>query len=159
MSKKQLELLVRRELNKYGLHDWKFNWSKSKVIFGRCWYLRKQIDLSSALFDANVDKNFDEVWDTVLHEIAHALSYVHNKYVGHGDPWKKWCCIVGAKPQTFYDSTNVTPAKFKYHLLDSNNKFMTGYHRLPKWGKTMPLNSAKRMMVNGQITEIKLVKV
>jgi predicted SprT family Zn-dependent metalloprotease len=95
----------------------------------------------------------------VLHEIAHALSYVHNKYVGHGDPWKKWCCIVGAKPKTFYDSTNVTPAKYKYHLVDLENKFMTGYHRMPKWGRHIKLNTCETMMVNGKRQEIKLVKI
>ena len=120
-------------MNQHGLFDWRFEWETTKRIFGRCWYNRKVIGLSKYLCKINNEEN---CFDTVLHEIAHALASLKDGHRGHGKPWKKWCVMIGAKPQRCYSSAEVVNVPYKYHLVNKENgKYICGYHRRPKWAR------------------------
>lgn len=102
MNLEEAKELAWQELEKYetrGLAGWRFEWRYYTTIFGQCDYREKIIILSEPLVIRN---ERDEVLDTIRHEIAHALSYIHSGHAGHGDLWKQWCIITGAKPIRCY---------------------------------------------------------
>lgn len=150
----QYENFARLQLNKYGLFDWHFEWEKTKRIFGRCWFLKKKITLSRPLAELNSE---EECRDVILHELSHALAYLKDGDRGHGRAWKKWCVIVGARPERCYSSAEVIQPKFKYEIVEvSTGKVLSGYHRKPKY---RIVNQVSNVRVNGRLTKIVLKKV
>lgn len=155
MTKYNFEKLARKQLNKYGLHKWKFEWDQAKRIFGRCYWYQKTISISAPLFEANQANNFNEVLDTLLHEIAHALAYVKNRCKDHGPAWKRWCKVVGARPEPFYCLSNITEAKPKYKLLNiKTKKTVHTYYRRPSWARTSNYGIAN---INGKSVKVVLL--
>lgn len=94
-STADIENFANKILLSYGLKElgWKFQWSSSKVEFGKCNFVQKTITVSRALAEVNND---EEIKDTVLHEVAHALAGPAAK---HGEEWKKVAEMVGARPE------------------------------------------------------------
>lgn len=140
-------------MNQHGLFDWKFEWEKTKRIFGRCWFGRRTIGLSVHLCKVNDEA---ECFDTVLHEIAHALAFLKDGHRGHGKPWKRWCVMIGAKPQRCY-STKEVKVDFKYSIVRmSDGKVLSRRHRRPRWiAPNAPFALAN---VGGVCTRVKLVE-
>ena len=123
-------VLARQLLNKHGLHNWRFKYSRSKLGYGHCSPRKKEITLSRPLSEIN---SHEENLDTILHEIAHALDWERNRKSWHGYTWKAICREVGARPERCYGKEVNTP-KEKYHLIHKDTREVFGkYHRLPSW--------------------------
>jgi predicted SprT family Zn-dependent metalloprotease len=160
MNLTELENYTKRKMREHGLHDWTFKWEKTKRAMGRCWYHKKLICISKPLAELNKE---EECIDTALHEIAHALAYVKNGETGHGRAWKRWCVMIGAKPQRCYSSAEVVNVPYKYHVVNKENgKYICGYHRRPKWaryGITGKDGSRNYFLkVQGVMTKCKLIE-
>lgn len=67
-------------MEKHGLVDWNFSFTKSQNSFGTCSNNYKLITLSAPLVIVNNEKR---VMNTILHEIAHALTPWHQ----HDEVW------------------------------------------------------------------------
>ncbi len=100
--------LLRKTMDKHGLHDWSSRLDNATRRFGLCSSRRKLISISRHLAKLNSD---EQVLDTILHEIAHALSPM---FEYHGSMWKKKCVEIGANPQRCYDSQTVNVPKGRY---------------------------------------------
>lgn len=88
--------LARRLMRKYGLRDWKFRFTKSRIEMGACLKCKtgeKFIEMSS--YYTKVAKD-EDIIDTILHEIAHAIVGVEK---GHGPEWMEVCEEIGARPE------------------------------------------------------------
>lgn len=121
-------------MRKHGIGNWVLSFDRCKKIFGRCWYKKQMISLSSYLTYLN---NETAVRDVILHEIAHALCFLNNGVTGHGSTWKMWCVRIGARPKRCFDSCAVVTPKAAYHLIhvDTGEVFCK-YHRRPKFAGT-----------------------
>lgn len=121
-------------MRQHGIGNWAFSFDGAKKIFGRCWYRKRAISLSTYLTYLN---DASTVRDVILHEIAHALSFLNDKTTGHGHVWKMWCVRIGARPERCYDSCAVVAPKAAYHLVhvDTGEVFCK-YHRRPKFAGT-----------------------
>lgn len=100
-----------RELMDLWLKDptWRFEWMRSRTVFGRCRREEHCLYLSGPLTDVN---DVDQVRDTILHEVAHA-----NVGIGHGHDrvWKLEAIRVGAKPVRGYragDEVTMPPSPY-----------------------------------------------
>jgi predicted SprT family Zn-dependent metalloprotease len=100
--------LLRKTMDKHGLHDWSSRLDNSTKRFGACWYIRKRISISRYLAELN---DYETVLETILHEIAHALCPPR---VHHGKIWKDKCVEIGALPERTYDSQTVNVPKGRY---------------------------------------------
>jgi predicted SprT family Zn-dependent metalloprotease len=80
--------LLRNNLNKNGLIDWKIRISKAVKKLGSCHYSKKTISLSSQFIEMGTETT---ILNTILHEIAHALCPGD----GHGEKWKKKAIELG----------------------------------------------------------------
>ena len=83
--------------------DWSFRFDRSKVRFGKCNYVKKEISLSRYLVELNDE---DEVRDTILHEIAHALA---PRGAGHGPEWRRVASSIGCDGRRCYGEEVVRP--------------------------------------------------
>jgi predicted SprT family Zn-dependent metalloprotease len=102
--------LGRELLNQYGLRSWRFRFDRAVRRFGCCHYSTATISLSAALTAMNSEA---EVRDTLLHEIAHAIA---GKQAGHGDEWRKYAAILGARPERCYTNEVLAPqARYVAH--------------------------------------------
>ena len=160
MNLTELENYTKRKMREHGLFDWQFKWEKTKRAMGRCWYHKKLICLSKPLCAINKE---EDCIDTALHEIAHALAYLKDGETGHGPAWKKWCVMIGAKPQRCYSEKDVVSVPFKYHLINADTqKFICGYHRRPKWTRyALRVNNGKAnylLQVKGVMTRCQLLE-
>lgn len=94
-------------MEKHGLDDWSFEWTRAVREYGRCNYSRKVIYLSKVL-SAVVDEL--HVLDTILHEIAHALVGPGHH---HNDIWKAKAKELGCTPNATcarsYDDKQLPP--------------------------------------------------
>ena len=80
--------LLRTNLDKNGLKDWKIKISKAVKRLGSCHYSKKTISLSSQFIEMGTETT---ILNTILHEIAHALTPGD----GHGEKWKKKAIELG----------------------------------------------------------------
>jgi predicted SprT family Zn-dependent metalloprotease len=100
--------LVCELMDKHGLKpQWGFRYFGSRISFGRCNYVKKEILLSSELVSLNSE---ELVKDTILHEIAHALT----KGSHHNWKWKKKCTEIGCSPVRTYNCEYVKIGKAPY---------------------------------------------
>ena len=100
MELARAESLARELMAQWGLTEWNFTWRNSKRMLGCCEVTRNrvtgEITRNIGLSRFYVKHNSVElVTDTILHEIAHALAGLHN---GHNHIWKRYCNLVGARP-------------------------------------------------------------
>lgn len=93
MTEQSVEMMVRKNLDKYGLTDWNVQVNNTKRTLGMCCHSIKTIKMSKAFF---VSMNPSDVMDTVLHEIAHALV---GPGKGHGAEWQAMAVRLGATPR------------------------------------------------------------
>lgn len=102
------------KMSDHGLiqQGWTFKFSNAKTQLGYCNATDKTITFSKQY--SKIDD--DEIIDTILHEIAHALDYIYNKKVSHGETWKKICREIGAKPERLANDVKFTPSK-KYTMI------------------------------------------
>lgn len=94
-----VEAFAKEMMGEWGLDDWKFEWMSTRSLFGQAAYGPKLIRLSRQLIAAN---SMAEAEDVTLHEIAHALAWLETRERGHGSQWRRWCRIVGARPNATY---------------------------------------------------------
>lgn len=92
------EKAAKQYMEQWGLHEWTFGFDNSRVRFGVCMHSRKRIQLSRYLTMLNQPV---DVVDTILHEIAHALAGPRH---GHDKVWRRYCNLVGAKPERCYQA-------------------------------------------------------
>ena len=95
MDLKELELIVRREFLKHGLHDWTFGLARTKRRLGVCKYRPKRIEIAE-YYARN--SSLESVIDTLLHEMAHALA---GPAAQHGPAWKSVAIRLGAIPRAY----------------------------------------------------------
>lgn len=91
MNRTQASELLRTELNKHNLSDWKIRIiaDMNKFTFlGKCVYSEKCIYLNALHIDTHPDA---ELINTIKHEVAHALSPNH----GHDEVWKDKARSIG----------------------------------------------------------------
>lgn len=106
----EVATIARRELDRHGLTDWRFEFDRANVRFGACFYQAKKITLSVGLTEANWKNNRAEVIDTIRHEVAHALAGYE---AGHGPKWRRACITTGATPTACYSPSKVLPSTRK----------------------------------------------
>lgn len=87
-------------MTKYGVTDFKFEWSDAKDLFGWCSNSQKIIKLSRVLVELNDEA---QVTDTILHEIAHALT----PGCAHNEIWRRVAKAIGANGERCYDGAEV----------------------------------------------------
>lgn len=137
--------LARELMNKHGLENIRFKWSRMKKAYGCCHTIRiggkyaiDYISLSKVLTPLSPD---EKVKDTILHEIAHALDALRNNNVGHGHTWKRICREIGADPKASHYIPQVAEAKianklYKYAAVCDcpyhQGKVLGHFHRRPK---------------------------
>lgn len=89
-KEQQIYMVARFLMDEYGLQNWTLKLWKMSRAYGRTFYGRKLIKLSSSQINR---RPYRHSLNTVLHEIAHALSPVR----GHGYEWKEMARKVGAR--------------------------------------------------------------
>lgn len=106
-------------------YGWTFGWCRSKRSLGWCKPDKRTIELSPYFLHEPEEK----LRNTILHEIAHALAGCHN---GHNEEWKRWCVIVGAKPERCSKDakTSAEPRWFGKCVCCG---YVIKYHRRPKY--------------------------
>src|SRR5579872_4171987 len=118
--------MARQLMDEHGLTDWTFRFDNARVRAGSCRYSTKTITLSRHYVALN---NEDEVLDTVLHEIAHALA---GKGTGHGPVWKRFCQLIGARPERCYDTAKVAMPEGRYRATCPGCRAKFNWHRRPQ---------------------------
>ncbi len=110
MELKKAEQLAESLIIKHNIFNlgWRFEFDRSKVRFGCCFYGRRKITLSKYLTELNDEA---EVKNTILHEIAHALVGPGH---GHNHVWKQKALEIGCRPIRCYSIKNVTAPVGKY---------------------------------------------
>lgn len=104
----ELEDWIRDEFNHFGISDWGFKWNnRTTKVLGRCFCVNKTIELSRKFVLLNIEQNPKEIRNVILHEIAHALEYKYERTSGHGERWKFYCNVTGARPDQFIDSRKI----------------------------------------------------
>lgn len=83
--------------------SWSFCFDSSKVRFGKCNYLTREISVSRHLVKLNSER---EVRDTILHEIAHVLA---PRGAGHGPAWRSVAKAIGCDGRRCYGDEVVRP--------------------------------------------------
>lgn len=96
------EAAVVNEFNRlaaeYNLGDWSFAFnSRLGITLGRCNSQLKRIEIGQWALDELVPEEY--LIDAVRHEVAHALA---GEGAGHGSLWKRYCELVGARPEAYY---------------------------------------------------------
>lgn len=93
-----------QEMHHYGLKDWEFRFLPKKTlkVLGQCWFETKTITLSLPFAQTFMDEPAI-IMDVIRHEIAHALAWTKEGHYKHGEPWKRYCELVGAKPNRLKD--------------------------------------------------------
>lgn len=99
MERQKAFVMLREELNKHNLTNWKAALVPNDKIAGMCIYKEKKIVLSSFHVDCMPEL---EVRDTILHEIAHILT----PGCGHNEIWQAKATELGAKPRACSDYAN-----------------------------------------------------
>lgn len=85
--------LMLTEMEKHGLDDWHFEWTRAASFIGDCNHSVRRLRLSKPLTELN---DVSVIRDTILHEIAHALV---GPKEGHGPKWKAMARKLGAEPR------------------------------------------------------------
>lgn len=93
-------------MEKHGLNDWLFDWSRAKTFLGLCSYNKQTIYLSKPLTEVNT---VETMTDTIMHEIAHALV---GPGKGHGPEWKAMAVALGADPRSAQKGAIPAPKKY-----------------------------------------------
>lgn len=94
----------------YGLisDGWSFEFDMHPRRYGVCKYDSKVISISLFLAGAN---SLEQTEDTIRHEIAHALL---GAGYGHSHAWKVVARLVGAKPETYYNESEIQNIKGRW---------------------------------------------
>jgi hypothetical protein len=132
--------LAERLLTEHGLHDWTFQYNRSKINMGLCRFGSRTIELSIHFVEGNPD---ELVLDTLLHEIAHALVGPGH---GHDAVWKRKCLEVGARPERVSFDVIMPPGRWQarcpgcgeIHHKHRKPKRLSGWHCIacgPEAGK------------------------
>jgi SprT protein len=103
--------------------QWSFRFDRSKVRFGKCNYIKKEISLSRYLVELNSE---EEVRDTILHEIAHALAPRH---AGHGPVWRSMALSIGCNARRCYGDEVVRPTPKYKGTCPSCNRVIVRHRR------------------------------
>jgi len=90
------EHLAKELMEKWGVDNWQFVWSRGKRTHGQV-VVRNGADVGHLKLSEYLVMHNDEerVRDTILHEIAHIKAGIENK---HNHVWRHWCRVVGARP-------------------------------------------------------------
>jgi len=88
---RQIEVEAKKLMREFGLDGWKFEYARFKRTLGRCYMIRKLIQISR--WHAENDK-IEQVWETIRHEIAHAIVPAVS---GHGPEWQEAARKTGCK--------------------------------------------------------------
>ena len=78
-----------------GLCGWFFKWDHAVRRLGCCKPTLRTLSLSLYFVQAQMGRNQEIIRRTILHEIAHALAWVKNGVLGHGEAWRYWCAALG----------------------------------------------------------------
>jgi len=108
MNLQDAENLALSLMEKHGLKDWTFQFSRAKRFFGWCCSGTKTITLSAPLTRIN-DEN--RVRLTILHEVAHGIVNTSN---GHKRIWKLKCLEIGGDGQRCHSGDNTVLIKGNY---------------------------------------------
>lgn len=108
----ELEEWILSEFDHFGIPDWKFVWNnRTTKTLGMCFCAQNTIELSKKFVVLNIKTNPKEIRNVILHEIAHALEYKFERTSGHGERWKFYCSITGARPEQFVDPRKIQVPK------------------------------------------------
>lgn len=116
MNLDEAKTLMLTEMQKHGLDDWTFEWSRAKGFLGMCSYSKQTLFLSKPLTEANTVATMT---DTIRHEIAHALV---GPGKGHGAEWKAMARTLGANPRHAQKDAVTVPKKY-YAIHHCGRKF------------------------------------
>ena len=117
MDIKDFELLVRYEMDKYGLNDWTWKYNRATSGQCSCRYSVKLLKFCKSYVALN---ELHIVLDTILHEIAHALVGAGH---GHGHVWASKCLEIGCRPDRFHRAEAIqAPPKWQYHCPECSNQ-------------------------------------
>lgn len=58
--------------------------------------------------------NKAEIIDTIRHELAHSLDYINGSDGGHGDKWKEYAVLLKARPEEFFNLTELQLIKLEF---------------------------------------------
>lgn len=94
MTPNEFLKLAKAQLNKWNLNHWKVTFGNSKYTCGLTHYEKETIFFSLPNF---YELGEDEAIDTLLHEIAHCLAAERNGCYDHGEAWRKWALMLGAR--------------------------------------------------------------
>ena len=112
-----------------------FEFNNRKRAFGVCNYVKKVINLSQPLCEANLDKLDTQITDTILHEIAHAFCvHIYGTQLGRGHDWR-WKSIavqIGCNGERCYDIHEVNHTQSKYTYVCKKCGRETPRHKKPK---------------------------
>ena len=112
-----------------------FEFNNRKRAFGVCNYVKKVINLSQPLCEANLDKLDTQITDTILHEIAHAFCvHIYGTQLGRGHDWR-WKSIalqIGCNGERCYDIHEVNHTQSKYTLTCPKCNRTSPKHKKPK---------------------------
>lgn len=119
-------LVVRQQMDEWGLHDWEFGYANWKRRLGECSYRERLLTFSLPYIQHNP---IDVTMDTIKHEIAHAkIGPGH----GHGREWKRIAQIVGARPRACAAVGSVI-IPFKYFVQCPVHGVVGKWNRRPKY--------------------------
>jgi predicted SprT family Zn-dependent metalloprotease len=89
------------------------NWGKKWIIISRN-YLQLPLE---------------ELEDTLKHEFAHALDARERGYSKHDNNWRKWCYVVGCRPNRTTNVPKELRPEPKYYWVCSEHGRLRGAHR------------------------------
>ena len=95
-SREKIIRVWERELEKWGLDDWKLTFSNQRRHLGYCKPRKRIISLSLAFMNSNP---YPVMKDTLLHEIAHAIHYIETGMTNHDNGWREVAKRVGCRPE------------------------------------------------------------
>lgn len=124
MTEGQVRYLVRAEMERCGLHGWRFDLDNGRNRYGQCRHSRKEISLSRHYVAVATDEDIRLV---VLHEIAHALCGARE---GHGPTWRRVCLELGGDGKAKHDGRYAAQMARYWVVCPADGGHVIGYRHV-----------------------------
>jgi predicted SprT family Zn-dependent metalloprotease len=119
-----LEQLFIKLNSQYAL-GYKFAWGKKKRALGTCNYRKKIIFISRNFLQLPIET----LENTMRHEFAHALDARERGVSAHDANWRKWCTVVGCRPERTTNVPKELKPQPKYYWVCNEHGKLHGVHR------------------------------